>query len=122
MKKIFILLFGIAILAVACDDDDKVVITDNPMTLCDSLDILYTNDVKPLLASAGCSGPYCHGSGAGGFSLDNFENTKISAENAKFLKAIRHETGASPMPKGQDKLSDGDIQIIECWIQSGMRE
>lgn len=122
MKKTFILLFGIAIMAMACEDDDKEIVIEQSATLCDSLDVLYTNDIKPLLKEAGCSGVYCHGGGAGGYTMSDYATTKASAEDSKFLKAIRHETGASPMPKGQAKLSDGDIQIIECWIQNGFRE
>jgi len=115
-------LFSIAILAIACEDDDAVVVTDQPQNLCDSLDVLYSNDIAPMLADAGCSGGYCHGGGAGGFTMNDYTTTKTSAESAKFLKAIRHEAGASPMPKTGGKLSDDQIQKIECWVQNGFRE
>ena len=122
MKKIAFILFGIIVLASSCQDDDEEVILTVPQELCDSLDILYTQDVAPILANAGCSGPYCHGSGTGGVSLGDYESTKLEAARPKFLKAIKHELGASPMPKNGSKLSDMDIQIIECWIKSGSRE
>ena len=122
MKKIFILLFGIAVLAIACEDDDAEIVIEQPKELCDSLDILYSNDIAPILADAGCSGDYCHGGGAAGYTMSDYATTKASAEDSKFLKAIKHETGVSPMPKGRDKLTDEDIQKIECWIQNGYRE
>jgi cytochrome c553 len=122
MKKITILLFSIALLTMACEDDDKkIIITESPQ-LCDSLDILYTNDVASILVNAGCSGSYCHGSGAGGVNLSDYASTKLAAESPKFLRAIKHELGASPMPKLGSKISDEQIQIIECWIQTGSRE
>lgn len=121
MKKAC-LIFCVVITIWACEDDDKVVVTNQPQDICDSLDVLYTNDIKPLLDDAGCSGSYCHGSGAAGYTISDYETTKTSAEDPKFLRAIRHETGVSPMPKGRDQLSDEEIQLIECWIQSGMRE
>jgi len=122
MKKIFILLFGLGVLVTACEDDDKEVVITQSAELCDSLDVLYTQDVAPLLADAGCSGVYCHGGGAGGVNLSDWSNTKTAAESPKFLKAIKHELGASPMPKGRDKLSDQQIETIECWIKNGSRE
>ena len=122
MKKITILLFSIALFAISCEDNDKEIIITESQDLCDSLDILYTNDVAPILEDAGCSGVYCHGSGAGGVNLSDWQNTKLAAEDAKFLKAIKHELGASPMPKTGGKLSDSEIQVIECWIKSGSRE
>ena len=122
MKKIFILLFGIAVLAIACEDDDAEIVIEQPQELCDSLDVLYSNDIAQILGDAGCSGSYCHGGGAAGYTISDFATTKTSAEDSKFLKAIKHETGVSPMPKGGDKLSDDDIQKIECWIQNGYKE
>lgn len=122
MKKIVFVLLGIALLAVACEDDDKEIIITQPQELCDSLDVLYTQDIAPLLDEVGCSGVYCHGGGAGGVSLNNWVNTKAATEDPKFLKAIRHELGASPMPKGRDKMTDQQIELIECWIKSGSRE
>lgn len=122
MRKITILLFSIAVLIMACEDDDKKIIITESRELCDSLDILYTNDVAPILADAKCSGIYCHGGGAGGVNLSDYTSTKLAAESPKFLKAIKHELGASPMPKSGVKISDEQIQIIECWIQSGSRE
>lgn len=122
MKKVYLILIAIVTFVIACEDDDKVVVTTQSQSLCDSLDILYTNDIEPLLVDKGCSGPYCHGSGAAGYTIKDYESTKIAAEDPKFLRAIRHEIGVSPMPKGGSMLSDDEIQMIECWIQTGMRE
>ena len=121
-NKIYVLLLCVSVCVWACDDDDAVVVTEEPQSICDSLDVLYTNDIEPLLADNGCSGIYCHGGGAGGFTMSDYTSVKTSAQDPKFLKAIRHETGVSPMPKGGGKLSDAEIQLIECWIQNGYRE
>jgi hypothetical protein len=122
MNKIAFLVFGIIVLAMSCTDDDAVVVTNQPKVLCDSLDVLYTNDVKPILDGAGCTGGYCHGGGIGGYTISDYATTKTTASDPKFLKAIRHEAGASPMPKGGTKLTDSQIEKIECWIQNGMKE
>lgn len=122
MKKINVLLFVVMALATACEDDDKKIVITQSQELCDSLNISYTEDVAAILESTGCSGDYCHGSGAGGVNLRDWQSTKTAAESPKFLKAIRHELGASPMPKGGGKLSDADLEKIECWIKNGSRE
>lgn len=121
MKKVCLVLCVILALW-SCEDDDKNIVINQPEELCDSLDILYSNDIVPLLQRNGCTESYCHGGGAAGYFLTDYVNTKSAAENPKFLRSIRHETGVSPMPKGRDKMSDEDIQMVECWIQSGFRE
>ena len=121
MKKTAFLLISIVTLAVACKDDD-IVITAQPKSLCDSLDITYTSYVKPVLDNAGCSGSYCHGSGAGGFTITDYATTKATASDVKFLKSIKHELGASAMPKNGNKLSNEQITRIECWVQNGFKE
>ena len=122
MKKVFVLASVLIALLSACGDDDAVVTTNQSQDLCDSIDITYYNDVVVILENAGCSGVYCHGSGNGGFTISDYATTKISAENPKFLKAIKHEISVSPMPKSGNKLSDENIQKIECWIQNGFKE
>ncbi|MDG1046464.1 MAG: hypothetical protein P8P81_07650 [Bacteroidia bacterium] len=122
MKKVFLLASVLIVLLSACGDDDAIVTTNQPQDLCDSIDITYSNDVAKILGDAGCSGVYCHGSGNGGFTISDYETTRASAENTKFLMAIKHEISVSPMPKSGNKLSDENIQKIECWIQNGFKE
>lgn len=122
MKKVLTIVSILVVLLSACGDDDAVVITNQPRDLCDSIDVTYKDDIAVILENAGCSGAYCHGFGNGGFTISNYETTKVTAENPKFLKAIKHEVSASPMPKSGNKLSDENIQKIECWIQNGFKE
>ena len=122
MKKVFVLMPVLVGLFSACGDDDAIVTTNQPQDLCDSIDITYSNDVAKILEDAGCSGVYCHGSGNGGFTINDYKTTKSSAENPKFLMAIKHEISVSPMPKSGSMLSDENIQKIECWIQNGFKE
>jgi hypothetical protein len=132
MKKILVFLFCIVTLILACENDEatimvteeREIVIEDTLTLCDSLDVFYARDVKPILDSAGCSFNYCHGGGAtsGGFLISDYVSTKTSAEDIDFMKSIKHISGTRRMPKDRDKISDQDIQIIECWIQSGSRE
>lgn len=118
-----ILVFGFLTLVIisACNDDDATPDPKQQQELCDSIDVNYEINIKPIMQT-NCSTPYCHELGAGGVNLNTYAQVKMAAEGGKFLKAIKHQAGASPMPKSGGKLSDGDIEAIECWIQNGYKE
>lgn len=51
--------------------------------------------------------------------LEGHTNLQKVAVNGRLYAAISH-TGPSPMPKGGNKLSDCDIQLIKSWIDNGI--
>ena len=121
MKYLTFIIVASTLLMCSCEDDDAKPDPVQPQDLCDSLDYTYNNDVKAII-DANCATGYCHGgAGAGGVYMADYTETKTVASGGKFLKALKHEVGASPMPKNQPKLSDADIQIIECWVQNGLK-
>ncbi|MDX2195185.1 MAG: cytochrome c [Cytophagales bacterium] len=84
--------------------------------------VTYAN-VSSIFNSRNCTS--CHGSGHySGYSLNSYSNSKSSIEKntSKFLKSIKHESGASPMPQGGSKMPDTEIKTIEDWINSGYVE
>lgn len=109
----FAALFLSALLITACGDDEKPVD-------CTGVTPGYTADIAPVLATCAISG--CHGDSGtqAGINLTTYENVKTASSNSKFLKAIKHESGAESMPPaGFEKLSDANIKLIECWIKNG---
>lgn len=70
----------------------------------------------------------CHGvssatqvrnnSGVGANSGTKWVNPGDSA-NSLMIKSLRHQGGASPMPKDQAQLSDAAIAAIAAWIDAG---
>jgi hypothetical protein len=123
--KHFIFIFGLIGLIVqfSCSDEPA---TPNDSTIdqsiCDSLNPTY-NRMIAALVNGNCAFGGCHDvSGAGGYKLTNYEEVKAAAQTDKFLKAIKHEAGASPMPKNGTKFSESNIQLFECWIQNGFPE
>ena len=64
----------------------------------------------------------CHDIGAAGISLNNYAQVKNATENSTLILAVKHASGVSPMPKGRPKLSDAQIQLIECWKAKGYPE
>lgn len=83
--------------------------------------VTYSAFVKPLLEKRCVS---CHGSmlSSGNINLEDHGKLKVQIENDKFLGAIRHAPGFTPMPQGESKLSDCDLEKIENWINNGYPE
>jgi mono/diheme cytochrome c family protein len=88
---------------------------------CDTLNITYTQTVKPVLNAycLSCHGASVYNTLGGSVNLDGHTNLVVPVENGTLLKSIRHEAGASPMPKNQQKMPDCQITQIEKWILSG---
>jgi hypothetical protein len=108
--------------AYSCKDDDATPVTTQDQDVCDTLDVSYNSVVKAVIDN-NCATDYCHGgAGAGNVFMANYTETKTVASQGRFLKAIKHQPGASPMPKDKAQLSDGEITILECWVQNGFKE
>lgn len=104
----------------SCKEDDPV---DPPMTdACDDART-YTADVKTIL-DANCATSGCHDAttAANMIDLSDFTNAASEADMDRFLQAIKHQSGVTPMPIGSAKLSDALITEIECWVEQGRPE
>ncbi len=97
--------------------------TTTQITLCDTVSFTYLNDVEPII-KANCSFSGCHGNGSqsGGVNLKNYASVVEETQEAQFLGSIKHESGFSPMPQGRTKLTDSQIETIECWIKQNTPE
>ncbi|MFM9945263.1 MAG: hypothetical protein ACKVQB_08540, partial [Bacteroidia bacterium] len=121
MKKLILATFVISCGLWACKSktDETPVIK----TLCDS--VTYSTMVKPILTTS-CTIAGCHngvsGSG-GGIDLRTYTLAKAASQNKEMKKAINHQLGGSRnMPMGAPKLSQRNINIIECWMDKGYVE
>lgn len=98
--------------------EDMVIKTSS----CDSVKVIsFKNDVQPILnnncgAQAGC---HSNGSASGGVKLESWQGANEVASTGLLMKAIRHETGVSNMPKGGAKLDACYIAIIGKWVRNG---
>ena len=117
---ILVLAFLSIALVFSCSSDDN---STTGTTDCSSTSYTYTNDIKSI-TDASCAVSGCHNdvTRASGIDLSTFDLVKSEAGNARFLGAIRQESGFAPMPRGSSKLSDATIAIIACWIESGRPE
>lgn len=87
---------------------------------CRNRDISFSADVLPIMQNS-CALSGCHGNGSSiaGVSLEGHSGVSSAANAANFLGAIKHEAGFANMPAGASKLSQNDIDLIECWILNG---
>lgn len=87
-------------------------------TGCDTLNITFSATIQPLLNNY-CKG--CHNSTlqSGGFSYETHGGVLAAVNSGRFLGALKHQAGFSPMPKGGAKLTDCQIRQIEIWIAEG---
>ncbi len=85
-------------------------------------DLSYSNDVAPIFM-ANCVFPGCHNSSTRQANTDFSSITSAIeiARSGRLLKAIKHEAGVSPMPRGGAKLDDCSIAKIESWINNGFQ-
>lgn len=97
--------------------------TTTQLSLCDTVNFTYTNDIEPIIKS-NCAFSGCHGNGSqsGGVNLNSYTSVVAESQQTQFLGSIRHESGFSRMPQGRPKLSDSQIAKIECWIEQNTPE
>lgn len=122
MKKLILVTFAISLGLWACKtksgDETPVV-----KTLCDS--VTYNTMVKSIL-TANCTLAGCHNGAAGsggGIDLRTYTLAKAASQNKEMKKSINHQLGGSRnMPMGAPKLSQRNINIIECWMDNGYVE
>lgn len=81
-------------------------------------EISYANDVKPILMNS-CATAACHSAeaNANGMNFTNYD--AVFEHREQIVKAIRFDSGVTPMPIGANQLSPGQISAISCWIEQG---
>ncbi|MFZ1705562.1 MAG: hypothetical protein WAT79_14530 [Saprospiraceae bacterium] len=118
VKLIFFLFTVVIFLFVGCNSSTSSNVD------CNGITPTYNADIAPIL-TANCAADGCHGNflTQAGINLTTFSGAKNGSANSKFLKAIKHQSGAESMPPSPaTKLSDDNILLIECWIQNGKPE
>lgn len=109
--------FLIAALMTSCYYDvEEELYPDQP--LCDNANVTFSGTIEPLIISK-CQS--CHNNALmnGNISLEGFDNIKQQAENGNIMGVVNHEPGFSPMPQGEPKLPDCQIEAIQIWIDNG---
>lgn len=86
--------------------------------------ITYSNSVKEIMKNH-CYGTDngCHSSpGSGGINLDNYSQTKATAESGQLLPVVIYVQGNTFMPPENSKflpLDSCEIKTLTLWIKQG---
>jgi hypothetical protein len=89
---------------------------------CNTDSMSYANNVVPIMQSYCFT---CHGigsnGGSGGITLQGYDNLKPYVDNGKLVGNITHAPGYVPMPYGQPKMPDCEINQIVAWVDQGAK-
>ena len=85
---------------------------------CDTSNITYSGNIVPLLQNS-CIGCHSGSTPAGNISLNNYSGVFTVAANGKLFGSVNHSPGFSAMPKGGNKLSSCQIDMIRIWTDGG---
>ncbi|QNH63020.1 hypothetical protein [Hymenobacter sediminicola] len=112
------LAFSLLLTACAYDNNEDLLGNTPPAPTCDSTANTYAATVAPLLQQR-CSS--CHNDGfrSGNISLQNHAQTQAVAFSGRLVGAVSHAAGFQPMPQGEPKLSDCEIDHIRRWVDAG---
>lgn len=124
MKNIFLtvlVLISISIIS-SCYYDNFEELNPGAGLTCDTTkSVTFATDILPIMTSnCGTNNAACHKAGASGFyQLDNIAGIDAAIADGKFIQSIKHQSGASAMPKNSPKLDDCSIALIDKWLSTG---
>ncbi len=91
---------------------------DQNASACDSLNISFTQHIKPIIQNQ-CLG--CHGqlNPGAGLNFSTYAGVATAAGNGRLLGSVTHQAGYRPMPLGGAKMSTCHIAQLRTWINAG---
>ena len=114
--KFFFIIISASLLFVSCRKDKVDEVTISPEDCPET--ISYTDDIQTFL-NINCTTSGCHNSNSNAAGYVFETHSQVEEHAQIILSVIRHESGVSAMPQGQQKLNDSTIQKMECWISQG---
>ncbi|MBK7576973.1 MAG: hypothetical protein IPI24_06025 [Ignavibacteria bacterium] len=87
---------------------------------CDTVNVLYTTHVEPMMAR------YCNGCHSGdvpeaGIDLSQRATVETYARNGMLVGTMSHSAGFLKMPPSGPRVSDCTIGTVHAWISQGLR-
>ncbi len=102
----------VVILTSSCSRDNIEELYGLPDFVCDPEQVSFSSVIQPIIQT-NCAISGCHVSGTG---LPNFQDVNQIKFNAV---EIKDRTRSLDMPRGGGSLSQEEIDLISCWVDSG---
>jgi hypothetical protein len=127
MNKIMIVIMALGLACLAAiagctKQNEEALATKNGGLTCDTVNISYSSDITPLLATHCYE---CHGTnssaGSGGVVLEGYSHLLTYAQNGTLAGCVSHAPGFVPMPYLQPELPSCDVNTIVAWVNQGAR-
>jgi uncharacterized membrane protein len=114
MKKTIIVFYLLALGFNACVNKNE----EDLLADCDTSNAQYATVVQPILQQR-CYACHAQGIGLGGVVLEGYSQAAFYANNGLLVGTISHSPGFNPMPQGQAKIPQCDIDKIKKWVDDG---
>ena len=119
------LLFILLLLGISCDKKIGKLKVDEtpgpppPPGACDT--ITYLKHIKPIIDSNCVS---CHKTGVenGSTNLQTYESVKLKAEAGRIKQRAILDNPPNSMPYNLPKLPKKQLDLIQCWLDNGMKK
>lgn len=122
-NNFFLVILLFCVIFASCSNDKADVLpkttpstAGNTVDPCDTKDISFSKHIKPLLEKR-CNSCHSGNFPASGYDFTKFDIVKQRA-NAIY-GSVNYSSGFSPMPKGQGKMVQCEIDQIKAWIDAG---
>jgi uncharacterized membrane protein len=118
-------LFILGAFLASCINETEEELLKNSLVNCDTIDVSYSQDIKPILQN-NCYRCHAADIATAGVVLEGYDNVKAEAETIRDGKSLlvgvtAHLPGFSQMPKNSPKLSVCNITKIRKWVEEGSK-
>ena len=81
--------------------------------------ITYTNQIKDMIS--GCANAGCHSMDASPDvqSLASYQDVIAFNNSDRIIASLKHESGFEPMPRGGNKWTNEEVNILIEWFDNG---
>jgi hypothetical protein len=117
--SIGMILMLVVLLNACTKQNEQILINDSGgQTTCDTTNMSYANDIKPILEN-NCES--CHNTthSNDGAILTDYNDVLTQVNNGNLVNVIEHNPGYPEMPEGLAKLPSCTINKIVAWINRG---
>lgn len=120
--SLLLILCASVFVVLSCGDKEEPPVDP---TVCETDGLTYGNYAKDFINQT-CATSGCHDADANSnntpWPMNNYEGVKAAIDAERLLGAINRDPGFNQMPKGEEKLSDCNLEKMEAWINDGAPE